>query len=243
MKNQVKTGCESADSFLSARPPDFTLLKNGWTRTHPFGPFAIPKARHTTPRGFYCPRILTPYPTTSNPQEIQRKPPHIMSKSIAKNENEKTIGIELAKTINALNESREESVEAMAKTISLAADAGDLILSAEVEGLNLPEILRVGGVSEEQARRLKRVAGARPQLNDPEPGTLKQLCLWSGILPDPIENSTPRPPKAWHSYLVAASQWVARKRPAEWNDEQKDEFMREAKPIVDAYNEIVSGNS
>ena len=150
---------------------------------------------------------------------------------------EKTIGLELKKTIKALDESREASVASMAETISLAADAGDIILNAETQGLDLVEILRVGGVSEEQARRLKRVAGARPQLTNPEPTALKQLALWSGILPDPIENSTPRSPRPWHQYIIAARQWVSRKRVSDWTASQRIEFVDEAKPIVEAWVE------
>ena len=160
-----------------------------------------------------------------------------MSKAVALNTNEKILGLELKKTVKALEESREASVASMAETISLAADAGDIILSAEVEGLDLPEILRVGGVSQEQVRRLKRVATARPQLTNPDPTALKQLALWSGILPDPIENSTPRPPRAWHSYIIAARQWVSRKRVADWTPSQRIEFVDEAKPIVEAWVE------
>ena len=44
--------------------------------------------------------------------------------------NEKSIGMELKKTVRLLAESREEAVKSMAETISLAADAGDIILSA-----------------------------------------------------------------------------------------------------------------
>jgi hypothetical protein len=166
-----------------------------------------------------------------------------MSQSTTIKANEKQIGIELKNTIKDLNESREASVASMAETISLAADAGDIILSAEIEGLDLPEILRVGGVSEEQARRLKRVAGARPQLTNPDPTSLKQLALWSGILPDPIENSTPRPPRAWHHYLISASQWVTRKQVQTWTASQKHEFILEAEPIVRAYNECVAAKN
>ena len=43
--------------------------------------------------------------------------------------NEKSIGMELKKTVRLLAESREEAVKSMAETISLAADAGDIILS------------------------------------------------------------------------------------------------------------------
>ena len=161
-----------------------------------------------------------------------------MSKhSLAKNENEKTIGLELKKIMQALEDSREASVQSMAETISLAADAGEIILSAETEGLDLPEILRVGGVSEEHARRLKRVASARPSLSNPQPGELRQLALWAGILPDPIENSTPRPPRPWHQYIIAARQWISRKKVVEWSSSQKNDFVAEAKPIVDAWFE------
>lgn len=158
-----------------------------------------------------------------------------MSKAITSNE--KAIGLELKKVMDGLNDSREASIQSMAETISLAADAGDIILSAEKEGLSLPEILRVGGVSEEQARRLKRVAGSRPQLTNPDPTAFKQLALWSGILPDPIENSTPRTPRPWHQYIVAARQWVSRKRVADWSINQKAEFVNEARPIVEAWFE------
>jgi hypothetical protein len=148
---------------------------------------------------------------------------------------EKQIAMELKKVVNSLEASREASVQSMAETISLAADAGDIILSAETEGLDVKEILKMGGVSEEQARRLKRVANQRPQLTNPDPIALKQLALWSGILPDPIENSTPRPPKAWHQYVIACNQWISRKSVSDWSKAQQEEFMREAKPIVDAY--------
>ena len=160
-----------------------------------------------------------------------------MSKALEPNTNEKILGLELKKTVKALEESREASVESMAETISLAADAGDILLRGEAQGLDTQEILRVGGVSEEQARRLKRVAGARPQLTNPDPTSLKQLALWSGILPDPIENSAPRSPRPWHSYIVAARQWVSRKRVGDWSATQKAEFVSEAQPIVEAWFE------
>jgi len=159
-----------------------------------------------------------------------------MSKAIVA-DNEKRIGMELKKTVKALEESRLQAVQTMAETISRAADAGDIILSGEVEGLDTQEILRVGGVSEEQARGLKRVASARPSLSNPQPGELRQLALWAGILPDPIENSTPRPPRPWHQYIIAARQWISRKKVVEWSSSQKNDFVAEAKPIVDAWFE------
>ena len=58
---------------------------------------------------------------------------------------EKQIGMELQKTVRLLDKAKETAIEQMGQAISLAADAGDIIMSAELEGLNLPEILGVGG--------------------------------------------------------------------------------------------------
>ena len=146
--------------------------------------------------------------------------------------------MELKKTVRLLHESREEAVKGMAETISLAADAGDIILSARTEGLDVDGILDIAGLNGEEGRRLERVAKARPSLTNPEPGQLKQLALWAGILPDPIETNTiPRVETHWLSYIFKAQQWVARKAPKDWSKAQKDEFVREAKPIVEAWVE------
>lgn len=162
-----------------------------------------------------------------------------MSKALATlDNNEKSIGMELKKTVRLLQDSREEAVKTMAETISLAADAGDIILSARTEGLDVDGILEVAGLNGEEGRRLERVAKARPSLTNPEPGQLKQLALWAGILPDPIESTTtPRPEAHWLAYIFKAQQWVARKAPTSWSATQRDEFVREAKPIVEAWVE------
>ena len=152
--------------------------------------------------------------------------------------NEKSIGMELKKTVRALAESREEAVKSMAETISLAADAGDILLSARTEGLDVEGILEVAGLNGEEGRRLERVAKARPSLTNPEPGQLKQLALWAGILPDPIEQTTsPRPEAHWLAYLIKTRQWVARKSPTQWSEEQRREFVAEARPVVEAWVE------
>ena len=152
--------------------------------------------------------------------------------------NEKSIGMELKKTVRLLAESREEAVKSMAETISLAADAGDIILSARTEGLDVDGILEVAGLNGEEGRRLERVAKARPSLTNPEPGQLKQLALWAGILPDPIEQTTsPRPEAHWLAYLIKTRQWVARKSPTSWSEEQRKEFVEEARPVVEAWVE------
>jgi hypothetical protein len=150
---------------------------------------------------------------------------------------EKQIGMELQKTVKALEKAKENAIEQMGEAIGLAADAGDILLSARVEGLDLDTIQGVAGINGEQARRYERVAKARPSLQAPTPGGLKQLALWAGILPDPIETSNPKAEVAWHSYIIKARQWLARKQIAQWTATQKTQFVEEARPIVEAYKE------
>ena len=150
---------------------------------------------------------------------------------------EKQIGMELQKTVKALEKAKENAIEQMGEAIGLAADAGDILLSARVEGLDLDTIQGVAGINGEQARRYERVAKARPTLQAPTPGGLKQLALWAGILPDPIETSNPKAEVAWHAYIIKARQWLARKSPAQWTEAQRTQFVDEARPIVEAYKE------
>jgi hypothetical protein len=150
---------------------------------------------------------------------------------------EKQIGMELQKTVKQLEKAKENAIQQMGEAIGLAADAGDILLSARVEGLNLDTIQEVAGINGEQARRYERVAKARPSLQAPTPGGLKQLALWTGLLPDPIETSNPKAEQAWHSYIIKARQWLARKTPSQWTPAQRTQFLEEARPIVEAYKE------
>jgi len=150
---------------------------------------------------------------------------------------EKQIGMELQKTVRLLDKAKQNAIEQMGEAIGLAADAGDLLLSARVEGLNLDTIQEVAGINGEQARRYERVAKARPSLQAPSPSGLKQLALWTGLLPDPIETSNPKAEQAWHSYIIKARQWLARKTPAQWTPAQRTQFVEEARPIVEAFLE------
>lgn len=159
-----------------------------------------------------------------------------MSNTLSLTSNEKNIAMELKKTIRQLNESRETAVRTMAETISLAADAGDIILSAKTEGLDLNGILKIADITDEVARRLERVAKARPSLTNPEPSQLKQLALWSGILPDPIESAHPTKAQThWLSYIFKAQQWLARRSHTSWTPQQKQDYVREARPLVEAW--------
>lgn len=151
--------------------------------------------------------------------------------------NEKQVGMELKKTVSKLEEAKEQAIKNMGGAISLAADAGDIILSARGEGLDVEAILQIAGINGEQARRLERVAKNRPALSAPNSTQLKQLALWAGVLPDPIETSIPKAEKLWHDYIVRARQWIASKNIKDWSETQRKEFVEEAKPIVEAYHE------
>ena len=159
-----------------------------------------------------------------------------MSKAIIQ-DNEKQVGMELQKTVAKLRQAREQAIQDMAEAISLAADAGQLLLSARSEGLDIEQVLDIGGINGEEGRRLERVAKAKTMLASPKPGELKQLCLWAGILPDPIEGSSPRPQAHWLAYVFKAKQWVAKKSPSAWSEAQRLEFIEEAKPLVEAWVE------
>jgi len=150
---------------------------------------------------------------------------------------EKQIGMELQKTVKQLEKAKENAIQQMGEAIGLAADAGDLLLSARVEGLDLEAIQEYAQINGEQARRYERVAKARPSLQAPSPSGLKQLALWTGLLPDPIETSNPKAEQAWHSYIIKARQWLARKTPSQWTPAQRTQFLEEARPIVEAYRE------
>jgi hypothetical protein len=150
---------------------------------------------------------------------------------------EKQIGMELQKTVRLLDKAKQNAIEQMGEAIGLAADAGDILLSARVEGLDLDAIQEVAGINGEQARRYERVAKARPSLQAPSPSGLKQLALWTGLLPDPIETSNPKADQAWHSYIIKARQWLARKTPTQWTPAQRTQFVEEARPIVEAFVE------
>jgi hypothetical protein len=150
---------------------------------------------------------------------------------------EKQIGMELQKTVRLLDKAKQNAIEQMGEAIGLAADAGDLLLSARVEGLDLNTIQEYAQINGEQARRYERVAKARPSLQAPSPSGLKQLALWTGLLPDPIETSNPKAEQAWHSYIIKARQWLARKTPTQWTPAQRTQFVEEARPIVEAFIE------
>ena len=53
---------------------------------------------------------------------------------------EKQIGMELQKTVRLLDKAKQNAIEQMGEAIGLAADAGDILLSARTEGLDLDAI-------------------------------------------------------------------------------------------------------
>jgi len=106
---------------------------------------------------------------------------------------EKQIGMELQRTVKALEKAKETAIEQMGQAIGLAADAGDILLSARTEGLDLDAIQEIAQINGEQARRYERVAKARPSLQAPTPGGLKQLALWTACSQTLSRPATPRP--------------------------------------------------
>lgn len=148
---------------------------------------------------------------------------------------EKSTGTELKRILKRLDDEKALTLESMGRTFTLAADAGDIIISARAESLDLNEVLKTADITEEHARRLERVAKHRPTLANLEPSQVRQLALWAGVLPDPITKSSPAPRKLWLWPVLAAQQWLSRKSPDQWVKTQKEEFIREAKPIVNAY--------
>jgi hypothetical protein len=106
---------------------------------------------------------------------------------------EKQIGMELQKTVKALEKAKENAIEQMGEAIGLAADAGDILLSARVEGLDLDTIQEVAGINGEQARRYERVAKARPTLQAPTPGGSSNWHYGQASSPTPSRPATRRP--------------------------------------------------
>jgi len=105
------------------------------------------------------------------------------------------------------------------------------------------KLIEAAGITDEQAKRYERVAAHQHRLNSGEPGVIRQLLLWSEMLPDPITTSEPSEPKPFMTPVIKVAQWVANRglRYIKQDPELRKQFLREAKPIVDAYEEV-AGN-
>ena len=146
----------------------------------------------------------------------------------------------LKAVIKELNKKREDALAQVGEVIGLAAKAGQIIGQARADGDDLANLIKLDDITYEQAKRYERVAAHQHRLNSGEPGVIRQLLLWSEMLPDPITTSTPSEPKPFLWPVIKVGQWVANKglRYIKADAEMRRQFLREAKPIVDAYEEL-----
>ena len=70
---------------------------------------------------------------------------------------EKQVGMELLKTVRLLDKAKQNAIEQMGEAIGLAADAGDILLSARQEGLDIEIIQTHAQINGEQVRRLSLI--------------------------------------------------------------------------------------
>lgn len=146
----------------------------------------------------------------------------------------------LKAVIRELNKKREDALAQVGEVIGLAAKAGQIIGQARSNGEDVAKLVEQAGLTDEQAKRYERVAAHQHRLTSGEPGVIRQLLLWSEMLPDPIATSTPSEPKPFLWPVIKVGQWVANKglRYIKADAEMRKQFLREAKPIVDAYEEL-----
>ena len=146
----------------------------------------------------------------------------------------------LKAVIKELNKKREDALAQVGEVIGLAAKAGNIIGQARADGEDVTKLIEAAGITDEQAKRYERVAAHQHKLNSGEPGVIRQLLLWSEMLPDPITTSEPGEPKPFLSPVIRVAQWVQNRciKFARQDDEIRRQFLREAKPIVDAYEEL-----
>jgi len=146
----------------------------------------------------------------------------------------------LKQVIRELNKKREDALAQVGEVIGLAAKAGTIIGQARADGEDISRLIESAGITDEQAKRYERVAAHQHKLNSGQPGVIRQLLLWSEMLPDPITTSEPGEPKPFLSPVIRVAQWVANRglRYIKQDEDLKRQFLREAKPIVEAYEEL-----
>lgn len=148
--------------------------------------------------------------------------------------------IELKKTIDELNEQRENTLAEIGKTIRLAAKAGAIIASSRAQGENMRMLLEHCGLTDEQGKRLERVYRNEHKLALGDSGVFRQVYLWAEMMPDPITTSIPSEPKSFLLPVIKFSQWLNSKciKQVRQDERLRDQFLAEAEPIVRAYREL-----
>jgi len=146
----------------------------------------------------------------------------------------------LKQIVKELNTRREKTLEAVGEVISLAAKAGSIIGQARSNGEDVGKLLDSAGLTDEQGKRLERVAAHQHKLASGEPGVVRQVMLWAEMLPDPIATSTPTEPKPFLWPVIKVSQWLSNKgmRYVKQDEALREQFLAEAQPIVRAYKEL-----
>ena len=146
----------------------------------------------------------------------------------------------LKQVIKELNKKREDALAQVGEVIGLAAKAGNIIGQARADKQDVALLCEQAGITDEQAKRYERVAAHQHKLNSGEPGVIRQLLVWSEMLPDPITTSEPGEPKPFLSPVIRVAQWVANRglRYIKQDDGLRKQFLREAQPIVAAYKEL-----
>ena len=150
--------------------------------------------------------------------------------------------MKLISVINKLNQTRDEAIKLIGKTISLASDAGEIIAIARTEGKDVLALCEQAGITEEVGKRYEKVAASQSRLTngDADPSLMRQTYLRIGMLPDPITISQPSEPKHFLFPIIKASQCLAA-RVAKFIAQDKalkEQFLAEAEPIVKAYNDL-----
>lgn len=150
----------------------------------------------------------------------------------------------LKEVIKKLNKRRTETLEQIGEVIALAAEAGAIISSARANGENVRELLDSVNLTDEQGKRLERVAAHKKKLQDNDPTALRQIMLWTEMLPDPITTSVPSERKPFFFPLIKVSQWfINRSKPEAWTSDMRLEFIRYAEPIAKKYTELTGKGS
>jgi len=150
----------------------------------------------------------------------------------------------LKEIIRKLNKRRTETLEQIGEVIALAAEAGAIISSVRANGENVRELLDSVNLTDEQGKRLERVAAHKKKLQDNDPTALRQIMLWTEMLPDPITTSVPSERKPFFFPLIKVSQWfINRSKPEAWTSDMRLEFIRYAEPIAKKYTELTGKGS
>jgi len=117
--------------------------------------------------------------------------------------------IKLKDVIKQLEKQRKEAIECVADTISLTAQAGMMISKARAQGENMDELFDSVGITNEQAKRYEKVSMYQHKLADGDPALVRQVMLFSELLPDPISSSVPSEPKPLLWQVIKFGQWLA----------------------------------